>query len=93
MGKGLGAGYQPVAAVLISPHIIDVFSKKGQFVHGQTYEGMPVQATAAFEVLNIIKEKNLVSNVYKKGLYLQKRLISVLGDHPNVGDIRGRGLF
>ena len=70
-----------------------MFSKNGQFVHGQTYEGMPVKATAASEVLNIIKQKNLVPKVYKKGLYLEKRLTAVLGNHPNVGDIRGRGLF
>lgn len=93
MGKGLGAGYQPIGAVLISQQIIDVLSNSGPFVHGQTYEGMPVQATAALAVLNIIKEKNLVSKVAKKGIYLQKRLIAVLGSHPNVGDIRGRGLF
>lgn len=93
MGKGLGAGYQPIGAVLISPRIVEVLKNTGPFVHGQTYEGMPVQATAAFEVINIIKEKNLVPKVQKKGLYLQKRLIAALGNHPNVGDIRGRGLF
>ena len=93
MGKGLGVGYQPIGAMMISIDIFKAFSKSGQFVHGQTYEGMPVQAVAALEVLRIIQEKNLLLNVRKKGLYLEQRLRSMLGDHPYVGDIRGRGLF
>lgn len=93
MGKGLGAGYQPIGAMMISKDIFKAFSKSGRFVHGQTYEGMPVQAVAALEVLTIIQEKNLLLNVRNKGLYLEQRLRSLLGDHPNVGDIRGKGLF
>ena len=51
VGKGLGGGYQPIAAVLISKKIVDVLSDgTGQFIHGQTYQGMPVQAAAALEV-------------------------------------------
>lgn len=93
MGKGLGAGYQPIGAMMISKDIFKAFSESGQFVHGQTYEGMPVQSVAALEVLRIIQEKNLLLNVNKKGLYLEQRLKSLIGDHPNVGDIRGKGLF
>lgn len=93
MGKGLGAGYQPIGAMMISNDIFNVLSKSGQFNHGHTFESMPVQAAAALEVLNIIQEKNLLLNVNKRGLYLERRLRSVLGDHPHVGDIRGKGLF
>lgn len=94
MGKGLGAGYQPIAAVMISEKIVNVFMKgSGEFVHGQTYQAMPVQAAASLEVLRIIEEDKLLENVSKQGAYLEQRLKEVLGDHPNVGDIRGRGLF
>lgn len=93
MGKGLGAGYQPIGAMMISNEIFNVLSKSGQFVHGHTFESMPVQAVAALEVLNIIQEKNLLLQVTKKGLHLERRLRSILGDHPHVGDIRGKGLF
>ncbi|TVY84933.1 putative aminotransferase [Lachnellula suecica] len=94
MGKGLGAGYQPVAAVLISKKVIGaLLNGSGQFVHGHTYQAMPVQAAAALEVQKTIREQNLVQNVKTQGEYLEKRLKAVLGDHPNVGDIRGRGLF
>lgn len=94
VAKALAAGYQPVSAMLISKKILDVLKKgSGEFVHGYTYEAMPTQAVAALEVQRIIREENLLDNVSKQGAYLQRRLREVLGDHPNVGDIRGKGLF
>ncbi|EKD13061.1 uncharacterized protein L3040_007142 [Drepanopeziza brunnea f. sp. 'multigermtubi'] len=94
VGKGLSAGYQPVAAVLISPKVVSAFlNGSGQFIHGQTFQGMPLQAAAALEVQRILREDNLMENVRTQGTYLEKRLQDLLGDHPNVGNIRGRGLF
>lgn len=94
IGKGLGAGYQPIAALLISQKVVDtLMDGSGQFIHGQTYQGMPVQAAAALEVQKIVREGNLMQNVQSQGAYLEKRLKALLGSHPNVGDIRGRGLF
>jgi len=94
MGKGLGAGYQSIAAVLVSAKVVKaLLDGSGQFVHGQTYQGMPVQAAAALEVQRIIREDNLMSNIVKQGAYLEKSLKHALSSHPNVGDIRGKGLF
>lgn len=94
IGKGLGGGYQPIAAVLISQRVINRFLEgSGQFIHGQTYQGMPCQAAAALEVQKIIREENLLENVRTQGAYLEKRLKGRLSSHPNVGDIRGKGLF
>ena len=94
MGKGLGAGYQPIAAVMFSEKAIKVLSEgSGQFIHGQTYQGMPIQASAALEVLRTIEEEELLKNISKQGARLEKGLKDMLGDHPNVGDIRGKGLF
>ncbi|KAG0646858.1 Aminotransferase [Hyphodiscus hymeniophilus] len=94
IGKGLGGGYQPIAAVLISKKVFDVFSDgSGQFVHGQTYQGMPIQAAAALEVQKIVREEKLCDNVRIQGDYLGQLLKQLLGNHPNVGDIRGMGLF
>jgi adenosylmethionine-8-amino-7-oxononanoate aminotransferase len=94
MGKGLGAGYQPVAAMMVSEKLLKVLMQgSGQFVRGQTYQSMPIQAAAAIKVLGIIQEDKLLVNVAKQGAYLEKRLKAVLADHLNVGDIRGRGLF
>jgi adenosylmethionine-8-amino-7-oxononanoate aminotransferase len=94
VGKGLAGGYQPIAAVLISDKIIQsLLNGGGQFIHGQTYQSMPVQAAAALEVQRIMREENLVQNVRIQGLHLEKCLKALLADHPNVGDIRGKGLF
>lgn len=93
IAKGLGGGYQPIGAVLISEKVFNVLQKRGRFVHAQTYQSMPIQAAAALEVQKIIREGNLMDNVSKLGEYLGVRLKAVLGNHPNVGDIRGQGLF
>jgi adenosylmethionine-8-amino-7-oxononanoate aminotransferase len=63
------------------------------FVHGHTYQGHPAGCAAALEVQRIIQEENLLNNVRAMGTLLSQRLRRKLQDHPNVGDIRGRGLF
>jgi len=94
MAKGLGGGYQPIACMLINNKVAKVlWDGSGQIVHGQTYQSMPIQAAAALEVQRIIQDDQLLANVTKQGRYMEKRLKAVLGDHPCVGDIRGRGLF
>lgn len=94
MGKGLGGGYMPIAAMLASKKVVDVLtSGTGSFSHGQTYQGHPVACRAALEVQRIIKHDNLVANVRKQGMLLGELLKDRLGSHPAVGDIRGKGLF
>ena len=94
IGKGLAGGYQPIAAVLMSEKVVRALSDgSGQFVHGQTFQGMPIQACAALEVQRIVREEKLLENVKAQGAYMEERLKSLLGNHPNVGDIRGKGLF
>lgn len=63
------------------------------FAHGHTYQGHPIACAAALEVQRIIREDNLVENVRKNGLVLEELLYRKLGDHPNVGNIRGKGFF
>lgn len=93
-GKGLGGGFVPISAVLASEMVVNVINKgSGEFVHGQTYEGMPSTVAGALEVQRVILDNNLLDNVAKQGLYLEKRLKAVLSDHPNVGEIRGRALL
>ncbi|KAI9932281.1 hypothetical protein ASPWEDRAFT_39839 [Aspergillus wentii DTO 134E9] len=94
IGKGLGGGYAPVAGILIGDNVVQVLDKgSGVFRHGQTYQGHPVSCAAALEVQRVIKKEGLVENVRKMGAYLESGLKSRLGSHPNVGDIRGKGLF
>jgi len=94
IAKGLGGGYQPVGAVLLSKEIFEVFSdRSGFFQHGHTYMGHPVAAAAALAVQEVIRRDGLLANVVAMGAYLQRRLEGRFANHHHVGDIRGRGLF
>jgi adenosylmethionine-8-amino-7-oxononanoate aminotransferase len=94
IGKGLGGGYAPVAGLLVGHRIVDALrGGSGAFSHGQTYQGHPVACAAAAAVQRIMRDQKLVENVAKMGPLLEQLLRQKLGDHPNVGDIRGRGLF
>ncbi|OTA60351.1 aminotransferase, class III [Hypoxylon sp. EC38] len=94
IGKGLGGGYQPVSAMLASRKVVRAMeAKSATFTHGHTYMDHPVVCAAALKVQQIIQRDNLLPNVQAQGKYLEKLLRNKLQNHPNVGDIRGRGLF
>lgn len=94
LGKGLGAGYQPIGAVLARTPIIDrLRDGSGVFMHGHTYMGHPVAAAAALAVQQVIRRDNLLGAVTGRGAVLRTLLREALGRHPHVGDIRGRGLL
>jgi adenosylmethionine-8-amino-7-oxononanoate aminotransferase len=94
IAKGLGGGYAPVAGILINPRVVDVLDKgTGAFMHGHTYQGHPIACAAALEVQRIVREEKLLDNVRAMGKLLEEGLKKRLGIHPNVGDIRGKGLF
>ncbi|ASK19646.1 MULTISPECIES: aspartate aminotransferase family protein [unclassified Halomonas] len=94
IAKGLGGGYQPIGAVMLSDKIYDSFANgSGLFQHGHTYIGHPVAAAAANKVVEIIARPETLANVNAMGARLHSGLEAVLGASPYVGDIRGRGLF
>ena len=93
MAKGLGGGYQPIGAVMASNRIADVLNDAGGFRHGFTYIGHPVAAAGALAVQRVIQRDGLVARSAELGNWLAGLLQERFGDHPHVGDIRGRGLF
>jgi adenosylmethionine-8-amino-7-oxononanoate aminotransferase len=94
IAKGLGGGYQPIGAVLLTQRIYQAFANgSGAFQHGHTYMGHPVAAAAALAVQEVIRRDGLIANVMKMGARLEERLRERFSQHPFVGDIRGRGLF
>ena len=94
IAKGLGGGYQPIGGLLLSAKIYEAFrTGSGLFQHGHTYLGHPIAAAAADKVVEIMARPGLMENVNAMGQRLQEGLEAALGQHPNVGDIRGRGLF
>jgi adenosylmethionine-8-amino-7-oxononanoate aminotransferase len=94
MAKGLAAGYQPVGALLCRSEIVDTIrSNSGFFQHGHTFMGHATAVAASLATLQAIKNENLLENVIKRGKQIRAGLRDALGNHANVGDIRGRGLF
>ncbi|MDX8524572.1 aspartate aminotransferase family protein [Mesorhizobium sp. MSK_1335] len=94
IAKGLGGGYQPIGAVLLSQKIFDAFSNgSGLFQHGHTYICHPMACAAALAVQEVIARDRLLDNVKAMGAHLARRLGERFGNHSHIGDIRGRGLF
>ncbi len=91
--KGATSGYWPFGFVAASGEIHDAVTGAGSFVHGFTYSHQPVAAAVAREVLRILEAESLVEASAAKGERLLSLLRERLGDHPAVGDIRGRGLM
>ena len=94
IAKGLGAGYMPIGAMLCSARIYEAIAAgSGSFQHGHTYHGHPLAAAAGGAVLDRILGDGLLEQVKARGEALAAALHSAFGQHPHVGDIRGRGLF
>ncbi len=94
IAKGLGAGYQPIGAMMCTSTIYnEIAAGTGFFQHGHTYLAHPVATAAALAVITEMLDNNLITAVSRRSEFLQSRLHAHFGQHPNVGDIRGRGFF
>jgi len=94
LAKGLGGGYQPIAAVMAQDFIIDrIYRGSGAFQHGHTYVGHPIACATALAVQQLVQRENLVEQCAKLGIALHAMLTERFGEHRHVADIRGRGLF
>lgn len=94
IAKGLGGGYAPIGALLMQERIFDaVADGSGAFQHSHTYMGHPLACAAALAVQRVIHRDGLLANVREQGGQLARRLKERFGNHPFVGDVRGRGLF
>ena len=92
LAKGIGGGYQPLAAALICGRVAAALTDAG-FVHGHTYIGHATACSAGLAVQQVIDRENLLERTVSLGPFLLELLQNTLGRHENVGDIRGRGLF
>ena len=94
IAKGLGAGYQPIGALMVSKEIADTIQKgSGFFQHGHTYIGHAAACAGALAVQKRLHEDGVLARVKPLGQGLEKRLQHHFKENPHVGDIRGRGLF
>src|SRR5438445_2532055 len=94
IAKGLGGGYAPIGAMLLHDRIFKTIADgSGAFAHSHTYTGHPLACAAALAVQRIIRRDGLLANVRAQGAHLARRLQERFGNHPFVGNVRGRGLF
>jgi adenosylmethionine-8-amino-7-oxononanoate aminotransferase len=94
IAKGLGGGYAPIGATLMHDRIFKAIADgSGAFQHSHTYTGHPLACAAAVAVQRVIRRDDLLANVREQGALLARRLQERFGNHPFVGNVRGRGLF
>jgi adenosylmethionine-8-amino-7-oxononanoate aminotransferase len=94
IAKGLGGGFAPIGALLMQEKVFETIARgSGAFQHSHTYMGHPLACAAALAVQRVIRRDDLLDNVRRQGAYLARRLNERFGNHPFVGDVRGRGLF
>ncbi|GHF57374.1 adenosylmethionine-8-amino-7-oxononanoate aminotransferase [Deinococcus metalli] len=94
LGKGLAAGYAPLAGVMASPEVYaTVMDGSGAFKHGFTYAGHPVSVAAGLSVLDIVQREKLVMAARERGTQLMAGLRELTARHPHVLEVRGHGLL
>lgn len=92
--KGLGGGYQPIGAVYLTRTIDETIrGGSGAFRHGHTYNAHAIACAAALAVQETIRDEGLIDRARESGLLLSMLLRQRFGDHPHIGDVRGRGLL
>ena len=94
IAKGLGGGYLPLGACVFSRKVAQpIYQRHGQPATGHTFTAHPASCAAGLAVQRIVERDRLVAKVAADGPYLQRRLREALGQHPHIGDIRGRGFL
>jgi adenosylmethionine-8-amino-7-oxononanoate aminotransferase len=94
IAKGLGAGYQPIGALVVAKRIFDaIVDGTGAFMHGTTYLGHAAACAGGLAVHRRLTREGVLERVAPMGRALERELRAAFADHPHVGDIRGRGLF
>jgi adenosylmethionine-8-amino-7-oxononanoate aminotransferase len=91
--KGITSSYAPLGAAMARKEIADAIDEGGVFNHGITFGGHAVACAAGIANLDIMLNEDLPGKAKETGAYLRNQLEARLGNHPNVGDIRGAGLF
>ncbi|MDQ0245366.1 adenosylmethionine-8-amino-7-oxononanoate aminotransferase [Bacillus fengqiuensis] len=94
-GKGVSAGYAPLAGMIVHDRLIDglIQNSDGKFVHGYTYSGHPVAVAAGLAALDVYERERVLENVKEQGGYLFDQLLELKKKHSYISDVRGRGLL
>jgi adenosylmethionine-8-amino-7-oxononanoate aminotransferase len=94
VGKGLGAGYAPISAVLCKQHVYDAIDRGSRYFDlGHTWDGAPISCATGLAVVDALVERKLVERVRARGPRLLEELREALQDNPMVAKVRGRGFL
>jgi adenosylmethionine-8-amino-7-oxononanoate aminotransferase len=94
VGKGLGAGYAPLAATLCQAHVFDALASGSKtFEHGHTWDGAPLPCAVGLAVLDQLNSRKLVERVRERGRSLRDELEQAVGGLSMVREVRGRGFL
>ncbi|MFD6438546.1 aspartate aminotransferase family protein [Peribacillus sp. NPDC060186] len=94
LGKGMSAGYTPIAATLVSDRVMEPILKgSNSIMAGHTYSANPLSAAISLEVLSYIERMDLVQAAEEKGNYLLEKLHGLAKRFDIIGDVRGKGLL
>ncbi|MDF2682841.1 MAG: aspartate aminotransferase family protein [Brevibacillus sp.] len=94
LGKGMSAGYTPMAATIVSEEIIETITKgSGLIMAGHTYSANPQSAAVSLAVLNYVEKHQLIQKSAEQGTYLLERLQELAEELPLIGDARGLGML
>jgi L-2,4-diaminobutyrate transaminase len=97
IAKGLTSAYAPLSGSIFSKRVWEVLMRgtdeNGAIGHGWTYSAHPIGAAAGVANLKLVDSLGLVENAGTVGAYLTKSLKEAVGDHPNVGEVRGVGML
>jgi adenosylmethionine-8-amino-7-oxononanoate aminotransferase len=96
LAKGLTGGYMPMAATLTTSEVWRAFlggyEESKTFYHGHTYGGNPLGAAVALATLDVFDEEQTLAELPPKIARMREHLDRI-GEHPQVGDTRQRGLI
>jgi len=98
MAKGVASGYAAISCTVTTERVFDMFKENPDdpmdyFRDISTFAGCTAGPAAGLENIRIIEQENLLENVLAQGAYLMEGLKRLMAKHPNIGDVRGKGLF
>ncbi len=93
VAKGLGAGYAPLGAVLVSARLVEEVATTSGFVVSHSYDANPIACAAGAAVLDEVVDRGLIGQAVTRGARLRTGLEQIARSSPLIGDVRGRGLL
>jgi len=93
-GKGMGAGFVPIAAAVASDKIMEpILAGSKSVMSGHTLSANPQSCAVSLAVLEYLEKNEILKEVESKGVYLKNQLEKLTSQFPFMGDVRGKGLL